>query len=240
MGIFGSIIIIVLLISASFFFALSEISLAASRKIRLQARANDGEANAQKVMDLQAHPGNFFTVIQIGFNAVAILGGIVGEQAFTPHIMEFLSLFFSGTWVEPLSFCLSVFFVTSLYIIFADLVPKRLALMAPEEVALVIVKPMLFLIVALKPLVWFFNGLCIMIFKLFRVSMKRDDEITSDDIMAMVDQGAQSGALQRHEHELLGNVFELESRTVRSAMTARESLVFFTTKETQETIKIKV
>lgn len=240
MGTLGHIVIIVLLIAASFFFALSEISLAAARKVRLQPRANDGDANAQKVLDLQAHPGNFFTVIQIGFNAVAILGGILGEYAFTPHIMEFLSTFFSGPWVEPFSFFLSVFFVSSLYIIFADLIPKRLALMAPEEVALAIVNPMLLLITALKPLVWFFDSICNLIFKLFRVSTQRDDGITTDDIMAMVDQGAQSGALQSHEHELLGNVFELESRTVRSAMTARESLAYFTTKETQENIKIKV
>ncbi len=240
MSTLGNIIIIVLLISASFFFALSEIALAASRKIRLQPRANDGDLNAQKVLDLQAHPGSFFTVIQIGFNAVTILGGIVGEYAFTPHIMNVLSTFFTGPWIEPASFGLSVFFVSSLYIIFADLIPKRLAMMAPEEVALVIVKPMLFLIVALKPLVWLFNGLCNLIFKLFRVSTKRDDEITSDDIMAMVDQGAQSGVLQRHEHQLLGNVFELESRTVRSAMTARESLAYIKTKETQENIKLKV
>jgi len=240
MGTLDNIIIIILLISASFFFALSEISLAASRKIRLQPRANEGNANAQKVLDLQAHPGSFFTVIQIGFNAVTILGGIVGEYAFTPHIKSFLFMFFEGAWIESFSFALSVFFVSSLYIIFADLIPKRLAMRAPEEVALVIVKPMLFLIVALKPFVWMFNGICNLIFKLFRVSMKRNNEITSADIMAMVDEGAQSGVLQRHEHELLGNVFDLESRTVGSAMTARESLVYFTTKETQENIKIKV
>jgi CBS domain containing-hemolysin-like protein len=232
--------IIILLISVSFFFALSEISLAASRKTRLQPRANEGNANAQKVLDLQAHPGSFFTVIQIGFNAVTILGGIVGEYAFTPHIKNFLLMFFEGVWVESLSFAISVFLVSSLYIIFADLIPKRLAMRAPEEVALVIVKPMLFLIVALKPFVWLYNGICNLIFKLFRVSMTRDNEITSADIMAMVDEGAQTGVLQRHEHELLGNVFELESRTVGSAMTARESLVYFTTKETQDNIKIKV
>lgn len=240
MGTFENIIIIILLISASFFFALSEIALAASRKMRLQPRANDGDTNAQKVLELQAHPGSFFTVIQIGFNAVTILGGIIGESAFTPHIMNTLSTFFVGTWIEPLSFCLSVFFVSSLYIVFADLIPKRLAMRAPEEFALVVVRPMQFLIVVLKPFIWLYNGLCNLIFSLFRVSMKRDDEITPADIMAMVDEGAQTGVLQRHEHELLGNVFELEQRTVSSAMTARESLLYFTTKETQENIKIKI
>lgn len=240
MGIFENIIIIVLLISTSFFFALSEIALAASRKMRLQPRANEGNINAQKVLDLQAHPGSFFTIIQIGFNIVTILGGIIGESAFKPHIANILSMFFNGTWIEPLSFCLSVFFVSSLYIVFADLIPKRLAMLAPEEFALVIVRPMLFLIAVLKPFVWFYNGLCNLIFSLFRVSIKRNDEITSADIMAMVDEGAESGVLQRHEHELLGNVFELESRTVGSAMTPRESLVYFITKESQENIKLKI
>ncbi|MFI0435549.1 MAG: hemolysin family protein [Parachlamydiaceae bacterium] len=240
MGIFENTVIITLLISASFFFALSEIALAASRKMRLQPRANEGDANAQKVLDLQAHPGSFFTVIQIGFNAVTILGGIVGESAFNPYVFKLLSLFFEGAWLESLSFFLSVFFVSSLYIIFADLIPKRLAMMAPEEVALVIVRPMLVLIAILKPFIWLYNGLCNLIFSLFRVSTQRDDEITSADIMAMVDEGAQSGVLQRDEHELLGNVFELEQRTVASAMTARESLVYFTTKETQDNIKAKI
>lgn len=240
MGFFENIIIIVLLISASFFFALSEIALAASRKMRLQPRANEGDANAQKVLDLQAHPGSFFTVIQIGFNIVTILGGIIGESAFKPHIVDILSMFFEGSWIEPLSFCLSVFLVTSLYIVFADLIPKRLAMMAPEEVAMVIVRPMSALIAILKPFIWLYNGLCNVIFSLFRVSSKRDDEITSADIMAMVDEGAESGVLQRHEHELLGNVFELESRTVGSAMTARENLVYFITKESQENIKLKL
>ncbi len=235
-----NITIIALLISASFFFALSEIALAASRKIRLQPRANDGDINAQKVLELQAHPGNFFTVIQIGFNAVTILGGIVGESAFTPHIKSFISTFYAGAWVEQISFVLSVFFVSSLYILFADLLPKRLAMKSPEEVALVIVNPMLFLITLLKPFVWLFDGLCNLIFRLFKISITREDEITSADIMAMVDEGAQTGALQRHEHELLGNVFELESRSVSSAMTVRENLIYLTADETQEKIVAKV
>jgi CBS domain containing-hemolysin-like protein len=235
-----NIILIFLLISVSFFFALSEIALAASRRIRLQPRANDGDVNAQKVLALQAHPGSFFTVIQIGFNAVTILGGIVGESAFTPHIMQFLSGFSDGAWVEPASFGLSVVLVSSLYILFADLIPKRLAMKSPEEVALVIVRPMLVMVVILKPIVWIFNGLCNLVFKLFNISMKREDEITTADIMAMVDEGAQSGALQRHEHELLGNVFGLESRTVSSAMTARENLVYLTSAETPEKVKTKV
>ena len=240
MSTFQHILIILLLISTSSFFSLSEIALAASRKMRLQAMANDGDINADKVLALQDHPGNFFTVVQIGLNAVAILGGILGESVFTPHIINALSLVFEGAWIKPVSFTLSIFLVTSLYILFADLIPKRLAMLAPEPIALVIVRPMLFLIGLLKPLVWLFNSLSNAIFKLFNISTLRDDKITPEDIMAMMDAGALTGALQQHEHELMGNVFEMESRSVASAMTPRENLIYFATTESQEDIKDKI
>lgn len=233
-------IVMFLLVAASAFFSVSEISLAASRKMRLRLLASDGDARAEKVLLLQEHPGNFFTVVQIGLNAVAILGGILGESAFTPYFAALLGLLSQASWVSPAAFALSVFFVTSLFILFADLMPKRLAMIAPEQIALRIVSPMLLLIAVLKPFVWLFNGLANLFFSLFNVPTMRKDDITPDDIMAMMDAGAQAGVLQEHEHQLLENVFDMESRTVTSAMTARESLIFFTKDEVQESIKAKI
>lgn len=240
MGPIENILFIFLLILISSFFSISEIALAASRKTRLQVLADKEKSNAKKVLALQENPGNFFTVVQIGLNAVAILGGILGESAFKPHIFNALSLFFEGPWVEPLSFCISVFIVTSLYILFADLIPKRLAMTAPETISMATVRPMSFLIAALKPLVWLFDSLSNLVFRLFGISTMRKDDITAQDIMAMMDAGAQAGILQSHERELLGNVFDLESRTASSTMTARENLVYFMIKESNEDIKKKI
>lgn len=240
MGTIENTIFILLLILISSFFSISEIALAASRKTRLQVLADEKKSNAKKVLALQENPGNFFTVVQIGLNAVAILGGILGESAFTPHIFNTLSLFFEGPWVEPLSFFISVFFVTSLYILFADLIPKRLAMTAPETISMATARPMSFLIAALKPLVWLFDSLSNLVFRLFGVSTMRKDDITSQDILAMMDAGAQAGILQSHERELLGNIFDLESRTASSAMTARENLVYFMIRESNEDIKKKI
>lgn len=82
----NSILLILFLIAVSAFFSLSEISLAASRKIKLKLMADEGNVNATKVLKLQETPGLFFTVVQIGLNAVAILGGIVGDSAFSPPL----------------------------------------------------------------------------------------------------------------------------------------------------------
>ncbi len=94
----NSIFIIFCLIAVSAFFSISEISLAASRKIKLKLLADEGSINAQRVLKMQENPGMFFTVVQIGLNAVAILGGIVGDAAFSPAFFRpFLALYVART-----------------------------------------------------------------------------------------------------------------------------------------------
>lgn len=126
MSFFENSLIILMLIGISCFFSMSEIALAASRKIRLRQLADEGNERARKVLELQAHPGSFFTVVQIGLNAVAIMGGIVGESAFTPHIMALLDGIVPAKWLGQFSFILSFMLVTSLFILLADLMPKRI------------------------------------------------------------------------------------------------------------------
>ncbi len=82
----NSILVILCLIAVSAFFSMSEISLAASRKIKLKLLADEGNINAQRVLNMQENPGMFFTVVQIGLNAVAIL-------AVSSVMRHFLQLF---------------------------------------------------------------------------------------------------------------------------------------------------
>ncbi|MTB68359.1 DUF21 domain-containing protein [Providencia sp. wls1943] len=236
----NSLLIVLLLCAISAFFSLSEISLAASRRIKLKLMADEGNINAARVLKLQEMPGMFFTVVQIGLNAVAILAGIVGESAFSPALQELFIKFLSPTWAQQAASIVSFTIVTSLFILVADLTPKRIGMVKPEAIAIRIVNPMRFCLVVLSPLVWFFNGLANLIFKLFKLPTARNEDITSDDIFAVVEAGAVAGVLRKQEHELIENVFELESRTVPSAMTPRENIIFFDKDESEESIKHKI
>lgn len=235
-----SLLVIVLLIAISSFFSLSEISLAAARKIKLKLLADTGNINAQRVLKMQETPGMFFTVVQIGLNAVAILGGIVGDSAFSPAFRSLFERFTNPVLAEQLSFICSFTVVTSLFILFADLFPKRLGMISPEVVALKIINPMRFCLFIFRPLVWFFNGGANIIFRLFKIPLVRKDDITSDDIYAIVEAGALAGVLRKQEHELIENVFELESRTVPSSMTSRENVVWFNLHEDEASLKEKI
>ncbi len=236
----NSILLILFLIAVSAFFSVSEISLAASRKIKLKLLADEGNVNAQRVLAMQENPGTFFTVVQIGLNAVAILGGIVGDAAFSPAFREVLDKFLSPELSEQISFILSFSLVTGMFILFADLTPKRIGMIAPETIALRIINPMRFCLIVFSPLVWFFNGLANSIFRLFKLPMARKDDITPDDIYAVVEAGALAGVLRKSEHELIENVFELESRTVPSSMTSRENIVWFDLHEDEQSLKTKI
>ncbi|BAL24390.1 hemolysin family protein [Azoarcus sp. KH32C] len=233
-------LIIALLIALSAFFSIAEISLAAARKIKLRMMAQDGNAAAGRVLKLQENPGHFFTVVQVGLNAIAILGGIVGESTFSPALEQAIGLVYRGEMLETISFVLSFAVVTSLFVLFADLIPKRLGMIAPERIAVAVVKPIQFCLVVLAPVVWVFDGLASWLFRLFKLPDRRPEDITSDEIVAMADAGAQTGAVLKQERQLIANVFELDVRTVASAMTSRESIVYFTLDEPEESIRAKL
>ena len=110
--------------------------------IAFVALADDGEARAHVVLGIQEQPGDYFTVVQVGQNAIAILGGIVGEGSLTPVFSQLLARVLPATQAASLGFALSFLVVTSAFILFSDLLPKRIGMNEPEKFAIRLVRPM--------------------------------------------------------------------------------------------------
>ncbi|MET1113666.1 MAG: hemolysin family protein [Comamonas sp.] len=240
MSLSQSLLTIALLIAISAFFSMAEISLAASRRLRLRQLADEGDTRADRVLRIQEQPGNYFTVVQIGQNAIAILGGIVGEGAFSPYFTRALELWFSATTAATLGFLSSFFIITSLFIVFADLIPKRLSMAESETVALRVVGPMQTCMTLFKPIVWLYSRTTDGFFKLLDLPTQRDERITSDDILAMTEAGARTGMMGQREQQMIANVFELDSRTVSSAMTQRERIAYFLRDDPEEVVRLRI
>ena len=213
-------LLIIILIALSAVVSSSELGLASARRIKLQILAKEGDPRALEVLTMQQHPGSFITVVQVALNAVAILAGVIGEAALSPYLFAIIGH-------QALASVISFIIVTSAFILFADLMPKRLAMLHSEAVALRMVRPMLFLIFIFKPLIWIFDGAAESLFKLLGISTVRQEEMTSEDIYAVMDAGAEAGVLKQHEHHLIENIFEMQERTVTSVMTTREHIVYF-------------
>ncbi|EEV23478.1 hypothetical protein ENHAE0001_0893 [Enhydrobacter aerosaccus SK60] len=240
MSLFQNLLIICILVLISSFFSISEIALAGARRIKLKLLAESGDNRANKILHLQENSAEFFATSQIGLNAVAILGGIVGESALRPYFIDLISPFYQGRMLDNIGFIMSFLLVTLLFILFADLIPKRIGMINPERVALAVIEPVLLSIKVFKPLAWIINGLANLIFRIFKINMVREENITFDDVSAVVDAGAQAGVLLKQEHHFIENVFELEERNVPSSMTTRENVVYFTLGESEQSIRQKI
>jgi CBS domain containing-hemolysin-like protein len=237
---FQSLLLIAALIALSAFFSLAEISLAASRRLRLRQMADEGDARAERVLRMQEQPGHYFTVVQIGLNAVAILGGVVGEGALKPYFAGVFGLWLGPSGADTAGFLASFVAVISVFLVFADLFPKRLGMANPEGLAVRMVGPMQLLISTFKPLVWLFTTCTDLLFKLLGMPLQRDEKITSADILAMTEAGARAGVLAVREQQVIANVFELDTRLVSSVMTSRERVAWFLRDDGEDVLRARI
>lgn len=235
-----STLVILLLIAVSAFFAMSEISLAAARKLKLEQLAEEDDHRAARVLALQKQPGHFFTAVQIGLNTVAILAGVLGEGAYAPVFSAFFSTLTSPATAETLGSLASFLLVTSTFILVADLLPKRIAIVAPEAIALRIAGPMTACLKLLTPLIWAFNSLANVVMAWLGLPNTRPEDVTPEDIVALANAGAEAGVVARQERQLIENVFALEIRTAPSTMTPRESIVWLEQGESEASIRAKI
>ena len=235
-----SLLLIVLLIVVSAFFSLAEIALAASRRLRLRPLADAGDLRALRVLQVQEQPGDYFTAVQIGVNAVAILGGIVGEGLFGPPLERLLALWLPAGVAGDVAFAVSVLIVTSMFVMFADLLPRRLGMAEPERVAMALIGPMNAVRLALRPLVWLYARCADALLRALGLPLQRDERITPDDILALAEAGTLAGAIDRPEQQVIENLLELETRTVSSAMTPRDRIAWLHHDDPDEVVRARI
>src|SRR5215217_6862297 len=222
------IFLIVALIGVSIVISLSEIAFAAAREVRIRALAEAGNKKAQRFVVLRADAGNVITALQIATNAVSILAGTLGQDTLGPTFAGGLAaLGMSADLALPIGSVLAFVLVTALFVLFADLTPKRIAMMVPEDVALGIVWFPEMALRLLKPLVWFFGKLSDVLISWLQLEPKVPaDEVTAEDFRMILAGGAASGVLMKNEHRLIENVLALELRSVTSVMTIRDDIVY--------------
>ncbi|BAH98476.1 membrane protein [Acetobacter pasteurianus] len=227
---------LVLLIAVSILISLSEISFAAAREVRLRSRAEAGDKRAQAFLVLRRNSGQVMTAIQICLNGVGILGGIASSEMFTPPVTEFLSRWgMSDWWAQNLASTFSFIFVTGAFVLFADLLPKRVAMNNPDKVAMAVGWFPRVALRVLYPFVWIFSKISDAILHALKIpAASAVEPITPEDLHAILAAGTASGVLLQQEHQMIENVLALQARSVTSAMTPRDEIIFLDIQDSPE------
>jgi len=221
------IIFVLILIIANGIFSGSEIAVISARKVRLEQLVSRGHVNARIALKLANAPNNFLSTVQVGITLIGVLSGAVAGAT----IAERLSVFFAGIPIlepyrEGISVGIVVSIITYLSLVIGELVPKRIALGNPEQIACSVAKPMQFLSRLTAPLVYLLSLSTDLILKLLGIQASEEPSVTEEEIKVLIRQGAKSGMFEESEHEIVERVFRLGDRSIKSLMTPRTEIVW--------------
>ncbi len=219
------VLLILLLTLLNGAFAMSEMALAASRKVRLMAEAEAGDKGARAALELMDRPTQFLSSVQVGITSIGMLNGIVGEAAFAQGF---------GLWLQSLGMpagaagitatALVVTIITFITIVFGELVPKRIGQLYPEPVARLVSRPMLWVALVAQPFVRLLTFSTQATLRLLRVYVDAKRSVPEEEIAASLEEGVSAGVIEQQEHQMVQNVFLLDERPLTSIMRPRSEI----------------
>lgn len=198
-----------------------------ANRSRLERMRDEGDRGAGSALLLLENPTQFLSTIQIGITAIGVLNGIVGESA----LAEPLANAISRLGVDPAissggATFLVVALVTYFTIVVGELVPKRLAQANAENIARLVARPLSVLAVVAHPFVVLLSFSTDNLLRVLGKGDLRHDNLTEDDIRAVLAQGSAAGIIDPLEHEMVRKVFRLDDRPIASLMTPRSEIVY--------------
>jgi putative hemolysin len=222
-------------------FAMSEIAIVSSRKARLMGLADDGNRGAQAAIRLHDDPSNFFSTIQVGITSIGILSGAMGETALADPLTAWLAEFpWIGPYARTIALSVVVVGITYFSVVVGELVPKRLALLAPEGIASLIARPMVLLARIARPLVVILSVSSNVLLRIAGARRTEEPPITDEEINVLMGQGAQAGVFHESEQQIVSNVLRLDEQRVGAIMTPRKDVFAIDLDDSEEEIRNRI
>ena len=220
------ILFILLLIGLNGFFSLSEIAIVSSKKARLQLLGVDKPRLAKgtnAAIHLSENPDIFLPTVQFGITLVSTLTGVFSGATLAEQITPSLEPLF-GARAGTITLTLVVLVVSYFTLLIGELVPKNLGFQTPEPIAARTAPFILWLSRIGRPFVFIMQKSTQFMFALIRVPLGKDNQITEEEVKAMVDEGTESGIFVEAEKLMIKRVLRLADKPVRAIMTARQDI----------------
>jgi putative hemolysin len=216
------ILIIVILTFLEGFFVAAEIALVSIRRSRVEQLIDEGNPGARRVRRLQDDPGRFLAVSQLGLTVIGFFASAFAAVSLAEGLTRVLAGAGVGEGTAQGLALIIVTVVLALFtIIFAELVPKTLALSSPERFAIALSLPVEFFARALGPVIALLTGVTRTITGFLGANVTNEAQITAEELRLIVERGGEQGVLEAEEEQMINAVIELGSRRVHEVMVPR-------------------
>ena len=212
-------------------------SIVSCHQPRLEAMAEEGSKSAKIVLKLRENPNKMFSAVQFGITLMGLLTGVYGGTEMAGPMSQYVAMI---PGLEPYAYSVSlttiVAVITYLTIILGEIVPKRIAINKPEAIACFLARPMLYFCTVSTPLIWFLSASTALVTKIIGMGKPEVQPVTEEEIKILLEQGAELGAFEKEEPELVDRVFRLADMNVSDIMTNRTQVDWIDVEDPDETI----
>jgi putative hemolysin len=221
------ILVIVLLALVNGVFSMGEMALVSARRARLAVLEGKKVRGAKLARELADDPQRFLPTVQVGVTLVGILSGTFGGARIASDITPGVARIpYIGQAATGVSLALVVIGITFLNLVLGELVPKRLALRAPELIATRLAPPVAWLARVTGPVVWLLGRSSDLVLRMIGLRDATRQTVTEEELKALLAEGTQAGVLETGERDMIERVLRLADKPVRAIMTPRTELVW--------------
>jgi len=231
------ILVIFVLILFNGFFSMSEIAIVSARKVRLEQRADEGDAGAGRALQLSKETGQFLSSVQVGITLVAMLTGAFGGATLAERLTQSLARVpWLATSAATLSLVIVVLVTTYFSLVIGELIPKKIALNNPEKIASKVSGIMVFFSRLTSPLTRLLSSSTDLGMRLLGIKPSGEPPITEEEIKVLIDQGTQVGVFGEAEQDMVEGIFRLNGRSINAIMTPRTDVTWLDADDSIEEI----
>lgn len=229
--------VVFLLVLLNGVFSMSELAVVSARKARLQGFADRGDRGAKLALEMAEHPTRFLSAVQVGITLIGIFAGAYGQATIAGALDKWLEGFPPvAKYSEAIATTIVVIGLTYVSVILGELVPKRLALIFPDAIARRMSPFLGAVATVLRPFVTLLTVSTAGVLRLMGVRDERNSNVTSEEVEAVLAEGADAGVIEPEERLMIQEVLRLGDRPVRVAMTPRRDLFWVSLADSPETV----
>ena len=221
-------IAIIFIIAVNSLFVISEISILTSAKAKLHKMASNGAKGAKgakKALQLMHEPEVFLSTVQVGITLMSALLGLYGASSLGIYIAKQLEAvpllyeyrYFVGSAISLL--------IITYFTVLSEIVPKRIAMMYPEKIAVCMAYFMYACIRILYPFIAILTLSTKYCLKLLRIK-EVSNHISIEEIKFTINQTEHSGIFEKTERDMIKRLINITNMQVGAIMTPRNKIVY--------------
>lgn len=231
------------LILTNAFFAATEIAVISLNEGKIERQAREGDKKAVQMLRMVSKPAKFLSTIQIGITFAGFLASAFAADNFSDELVSWLINTFnlngvSTKTLNTISIIVITVVLSFFMLLFGELVPKRIAMKKPEQLARAVCGIIITFSAIFRPMVWLMSVSTNGILRLFGINPhEKTNAVSEDEIRLMIDIGEEKGTIEAAERKMIDNIFEFNNSSAGDIMIHRTAMVVIWEDDTDEDIQ---